>query len=144
MNIEEINKAWAEDCAFDLEDLAVESSRIGKLHQKYYKLYIDERMRLLKLEEEYANLKKIKRNYFAGRMDDKELTARGWEQFPLKLMRDEIQEYIDTDKEIVSVRLRVATATERIDYLKSIIDQIKQRSFNIRNAVEWKKFEGGF
>lgn len=144
MNIEQINQEWSADCSFDLEDLAAESARIGKLHQKYYKLYIDDKIRLTQMEDDLNEKKQIKRRYYKGLMDREELEQRNLPQFDVKLMRDEVNEYLDSDPEIVAIRLRVATVRERTEYLKSIIDQIKQRSFNIRNAVEWKKFEAGF
>jgi len=29
---------------------------------------------------------------------------------------------------------------EKVDYLISIIDRIKQRGWEVRNAIEWNKF----
>ena len=81
--------------------------------------------------------------YYNGSMDDAELKQRGWKPNPLKILRADINRYIETDKDIINMSLRIDYQRAIVEYLEDIIKQINQRNFYINNAVAMLKFQSG-
>ena len=68
MKLEEIQELWNRDREIDIAELAIESVRIPQLHDKYLKIYIDERIKLKSLEFELSKMVRLKNDYYSGRM----------------------------------------------------------------------------
>ena len=90
MKLEDIQTIWAKDAQIDGEKLDSESIKIPQLHNKYYIIYSDERLRLKSFQFEMDKITKLKREYFGGRMDKEELDKLGWVPFPFKLLKNDI------------------------------------------------------
>lgn len=143
MNIEEINELWAQDCKIDETNLVRESSRIPELHNKYYNLFYRETLKVKKLRADLIELEKAKTEYYNGSMDELELKQRGWAPNPLKILRQDLDKYIQSDKEIISLSLKIALHEERANYLENIVRHINNRNFIIKNMIDFMKFQSG-
>lgn len=143
MNFEELNKMWSEDCKIDETNLVRESSRTPELHSKYYNLFYKEALRVKKLKADLTELEKAKTEYYNGTMDELELKERGWRPNPLKILRQDIPKYIESDKEVIELSLRIAMHEENAKYIESIIRQINSRNFHIKNMIDMLKFQSG-
>ena len=87
MKLEEIQELWNRDRDIDISNLAVESVRIPQVHDKYLKIYIDERIKLKGLEFDLAKITRLKTNYYAGTMSQEELDELGWQPFLVKVIK---------------------------------------------------------
>jgi N6-adenosine-specific RNA methylase IME4 len=67
----------------------------------------------------------------------------GWEPNPLKILRADIPQYIDADKDIIELTLKISYQNEKVDFLEQAIRSLNSRGFNIKSAVEWEKFKVG-
>ena len=143
MNLDDYYNAWAEDSKIDRTELGEESIRIPQLHHKYYRFYSAERMKLVKLQEEYKVLKKDKHDYLSGIMAEEDLNERGWEPNPLRILKTDIPMYIESDKDIVKHNLKIAYAKEKVEFLESIVKSLNVRGYQIKTAVDWEKFKVG-
>ena len=143
MNLDDYYNAWAEDSKIDRTELGEESIRIPQLHHKYYRFYSAERMKLVKLQEEYKVLKKDKHDYLSGIMAEEDLNERGWEPNPLRILKTDIPMYIESDKDIVNHNLKIAYAKEKVEFLESIVKSVNVRGYQIKTAVDWEKFKVG-
>lgn len=143
MTFEELNEMWAIDCKIDETNLVKESSRTPELHSKYYNYYYREALKVRKFKADLVELEKAKTEYYNGSMDELELKQRGWKPNPLKILRQDIQKYIESDKEIINLSLRIALHEENAKYLDSIIRQINGRNFHIKNMIDMLKFQAG-
>ena len=143
MNFEELNKMWAQDCKIDETNLVRESSRTPELHSKYYNLFYREALRVRKLKADLTELERAKTEYYNGSMDELELKTRGWKPWPLKIIRQDIDKYVESDKDIIELSLRIAMHEENAKYLESIIRQINARNFHIKNMIDMLKFQSG-
>lgn len=143
MNFEELNSNWAKDCKIDETNLTRESSRIPELHQKYFGIYVTEGLKLRKLKIEYKELEKAKTEYYNGSMDQEELKERGWKPNPLKVLRNDIQKYIEADNDVIELSLKIAYRESIVKYLEDIIKQINTRNFIIKNMIDFEKFRSG-
>lgn len=143
MKVEDIQSEWDKDCKLDETELGTESTKIPTLHNKYLKIFMSERLRLIQMK---GNLKKTRRTlfeYYLGELDREELEELGREQFYKKLLKNEVDLYIDSDDALTEVSLKVALQQEKVDYLEAILKSINNRGFQIKNAIEWNRFITG-
>ena len=143
MKFEEIQKLWSGDCHIDETELSQESVKIPQLHNKYLILFHDERLRLRTMKFDHSKLLKVKREYFSGRLDETELEAYDWEPFQYKLLKADVQEYIDADDDIIEGKKKISLQEEKVDYLEAIVKGLSNRGYLIKNAIDWKRFTEG-
>ena len=143
MKLEEIQELWNRDRDIDISNLAVESVRIPQVHDKYLKIYIDERIKLKGLEFDLAKITRLKTNYYAGTMSQEELDELGWQPFLVKVIKGERQAYLDSDDDIIKLKKNMVIVQEKINYVDSIIKMISNRGFQIMSAVDWIKYKDG-
>lgn len=143
MNIEKILEEWQVDAKMDRTNLAHEAVIIPQLHHKYFKLLVSERLLLRKLEADMKNLKLDKHEFYT-QGHTKETQDKGWVLPPKgMILKADLPMYMDADKEIVELNLRLGYQMEKIELLDSIIKMIMNRNFQIKSAIDWTKFEHG-
>ena len=143
MKFDEIQKLWSGDCHIDETELSQESVKIPQLHNKYLILFHDEKLRLRTMKFDHSKLLKVKREYFSGRMDETELEAYDWEPFQYKLLKADVQEYIDADDDIIEGKKKISLQEEKVEYLESVVKSLSTRGYLIKNAIDWKRFTEG-
>jgi len=143
MSTDDINELWAVDCRIDEANLAGESKRIPELHNKYYSLYYKEALKVKKLRYDYKELELAKREWFDGSMAEEDLRERGWKPQPKKIIRQDIDKYIQADRDIINLSLKIDYHSTRANYLEDIIKTIHSRNFVIKNMVDILKFQHG-
>lgn len=143
MNIEEINAMWSVDSPIDDTNLSQSTSRIPLLHNKYFNILMMEGLRLKKMRSDYKEVLKAKHEYYNGTLDMEEMKERGWKPFSLKVLRNDIQMYLDADKDLRKLNLKIALQEETVRYLEEIIKQLNTRNFLIKNMIEWNRFTSG-
>jgi len=141
--LEDLEKLWSNDCKVDKSELDNEALRIPELHSKYYKLYIREKISLRSYEEDSKKLYKDKWEYYNGKLSQEELKEKGLEQFPLKILRQDIEVYIQADKDIIENNLKLAIQKEKVDFLENIIKNINSRGFYIKSAIDFLRWTQG-
>lgn len=140
---DDIGEMWAVDCKIDESNLAGESKRIPELHNKYYTLYYKEALRVKKLRYDYKELELAKREWIDGSMAEEDLKDRGWKPYQRKVLRNDIDKYIQSDKDIINLSLKIDYHSTRANYLEDIIKTIHSRNFVVKNMVDILKFQHG-
>ena len=143
MKLEDIQELWHRDSEIDYTELGTESIRIPQIHDKYLKIFTDERIRLKGVEFELSKMVRIKTEYYSGKMSQEELERRGWEQYLGRLLKNEITNYIESDDDVIKLKQQLVILQEKITYLDSVIKMINNRGFQIKNALDWLKFSHG-
>jgi len=144
MKLEDILTLWERDAVINRDELDKESLDASKLHQKYHKIYTHERLILRKYEIELKQLR-LEKFEFYTQGPTKETVEKGWQLPPAgKILKAEANTYVDADKDIVELTLKIGIQHEKIELLESIIKSIMNRGFQIKNAIEWIKFQSGF
>jgi len=143
MNIDEIMSEWKTDSEIDVTELAYESIKIAKLHQKYYEYLIKEKL-LFKKNESDLKLLRLEKYEFYTQGHNEETLKKGWE-LPSKgmVIKSEIPMYLEGDKDIINLNLKISYQQEKIDLLQSIIKSLNNRGYNIKSAIDWIKFTSG-
>ena len=143
MNLTELRAMVSQDMVMDDTELDIESLRTPQLHNKYLNMYHDERLLLTKREEELKSLLRKKWEYYTGKMDSETLESLGWEPFQLNILKADIDKYLDSDKELSVLRMQISFIKEKVSYLESVVKIMNNRQWNIRSAIEWRKFING-
>lgn len=143
MKIEEIFDLWSEDSIIDPLNVSQSSIEIPKLHFKYYKIFSEERLLLKKYLEEKKQLILTKVEYYKGELSQEELIENKWEPFMKRLLKTDIPQYIDADSDIIKLNLKIALQQEKVDLLESILKIIANRTFQIKNYIEYERFKVG-
>ncbi len=143
MKFEELQYQWTLDCEMDETELSHESIKIPQLHNKYLIFYSNEKLKFKEIKYLFAGLIKRKRDYYSGRMTAEELEMADWEPFQLKLLKADVQEYIDADDNVIESKKLLALQEEKVNYLESIVKSLTTRGYLIKNAIDWKKFTEG-
>jgi hypothetical protein len=143
LNIESIVKEWDKDCKIDETELGRESTKIPVVHNKYIKIFMGERIAMYKLRAESKRVRKTLIEYYMGELDDDELSDLGRDQFFKRLLKNEVDAYIESDELMIETNLKLGLQEEKISYLEAIIRNINNRGFQIKSAIDWAKFTTG-
>ena len=143
MKLEEIRELWNRDREIDISELATESIRIPQIHDKYLKIYVDEKIKLRKLQLNLAKISKMKSDYYSGRMSQEELDRLEWQPFLVKVLKGEVNSYVESDDDIIKLKETIALMEEKINYIDSVIRMINNRGFQIKSAIDWIKYKDG-
>jgi len=143
MSTDDISEVWAVDCKIDETNLAGESKRIPELHSKYYSMYYKEALRVKKLKYDYKELELAKREYYDGSMAEEDLRDRGWKPFLKKVIRQDMDKFVQADKDIIAMSLKIDYHATRANFLEDIIKTIHSRNFVVKNMIDILKFQHG-
>jgi len=143
MDIETLYNEWAKDGEIDQVNISKSTADIPKLHNKYFRWYVEEGLKLKKLKAEYKILCKLKTEWYRGELDDEELKQHGWKPQPLKLLRADVPQYLEADPDVIKLSLKIGLQEEIVAYLESIIKHISNRNFLLKTIVDWEKFRTG-
>lgn len=143
MKLDEIYELWREDSQIDRTELGEESLKIPQLHYKYFKIYSTERLTLKKYEADMKQLRLSKYEFYT-QGPTKETQDLGWELPPVgKVLKTDAPTYIDADKDVVDLSLKISMQQEKLEILDSIIRSLNNRGYNIKSAIDWEKFKVG-
>ena len=142
MKLEDIQELWSSDSVIDDTELDAESIKIPEIHNKYLKIFSDEKLRLVRLYSKSKELRRLKWLYYTGKLDEQTLKNLEWEVFDLdiKKNRHDLEMFLESDKDIIELNDKVEYQKEKINYLETIIKSLSTRGFLIKNSIEWKKF----
>lgn len=143
MLFDDIKKMAEIDLKFNETDLDAESLRIPQLHGKYLNLLYDEKLVLRKWRNELNSLIKLKWEYYTGKMSEEQLKDLNWQPFELRILKQDIELYMESDTDLIQKKDRVFVQEEKVLYLESIIKMISNRQYHIRDAITWRKFING-
>ena len=132
---------WEKDVKIDPDNLHTESLNIPVLHAKYFDLYNQLILLKKKAEQQRKNIRHERYEYFTGKADPDVYVEN---PFPKKIRdKETLQKYLDADQKLSNSSLKVEYYEVMINYLESILKQIGERNWQIRNAVEFMKFQVG-
>jgi hypothetical protein len=141
MNLDEIQLSWEEDSKIDEDNLHTESTKIPSLHAKYYKI-LNNILLLKKIEEnKLKQLKKDKWQYYTGKADPEVYIDK---PFDYKVLRQDVDKYIDADEDLIKISSKIDYYQIMLNYLDSILKTINNRTYQIKNSIEWQQFIRGY
>ncbi len=143
MNFDKIKQMVLQDSEIDETQLDTESLRLPQLHNKYLNIYLDTKLILERKQNEFNKLRRVKWEYYTGKLDEEVLSHLGWEPFDLKILKQDVPIYMEGDEDLIALQEQVRYYKEMCAYLDATVKEITYRHNKIRNAIDWKKFLGG-
>ena len=142
MNLEQLQEMWKKDSKIDADLYCEESTKIPQLHMRYMEFYNTYSLMKRERELELNQLVRDKWLYYKGKAPS---TVYKEMPFDLKLTtKEEITMFIDADEDIKKLHFKIAYIEQTLAFLDSVLRQINNRTFQIKNAIEWEKFKNGF
>ena len=142
IDLESLQKMWEEDSEIDKDNLHDESLKIPQLHAKYFDLYNTIFLLRKKADQQRKNIRHERYEYFSGKSDPDVYIK---DPFPKKIRdKDTMQKYLDADGKLSNSSLKIEYYDTMLTYIESILKVIQNRTFQIKNAIEWHKFQSGF
>ena len=142
MDLEKIQEMWERDSQIDPDNLHDESLKIPQLHSKYYTLYNTITLLREKARESYAKVRLERYNYYTGKASAEAYVE---EPFPYKVReKDAIQRHLDADAKMNKIDMKIKYYDVMLKFLEEIIRAVSNRTYQIKNAIEWNKFQAGF
>ena len=139
--IEAIQDMWTKDSVMNQDELDNESLRIPQLHAKYYDLYNTILLMRKRDEQQYSSILLDRRKYYTGKATA-DIYAE--EPFPYKVReKDAIQRHMDADEKLIKVDLKIRYYDATLKFLEEIIRVVNNRTYQIKNAIEWNRFQAG-
>jgi hypothetical protein len=140
MDIEKLQEEADKDLKINDTELDLESLKTPQLHNKYLKHFNKFKLMLTKAETDLSVLKRDKWEYYTGKSSPEVYKEK---PFDLKIMRTDLDKYLDSDEELQKAIQKVKYLETVIDFLERTLRQISNRTFTIKNAIDWRKFTSG-
>ena len=142
INLDKIQSMWQEDCKIDIDNMHEESIKVPQLHSKYHEILNNLILLRTKAQKIQKSVRHERYEYYSGKADP-EVYER--EPFPKKVRDiDSLSRYMDADDRVSEANLKVEYYDVMINYTESILKQISNRTYQIKNSIEWHKFQAGF
>ena len=140
MDLEKLQEQADKDLKLNETELDLESLKTPQLHNKYMKHLTNFKLLLSKAESDLYILKREKWEYYTGKSD---ASVYAQKPFNLKILKQDVDKYLDSDIDIQRAKHKVEYLQTTTDFLDRTIRQISNRTFTIKNAIEWRKFTSG-
>ena len=140
--LDDLLAMWAKDSDLDRTEPGKALLDIPKLHSKYLNILSNHRLLVREAEFKYNRMKKIKWEYYTGKLDDDDLKKYGWEPFPFVLKSD-INTYFDADEDLNRLVAQKMLHEEIVEVCNSILKELNSRTYQLRSFIDWEKFIQG-
>ena len=141
ITLEKLQEMWEKDSKIDPDNLHTESLNIPSLHAKYFEIYNTIFLLRKKAEQQRKNIRHERYEYFSGKADPEVYQK---DPFAKKIRdKDTMQKYLDADEKLSTSCLKIDYYDTMLVYLESILKVIQNRTFQIKNAIEFMRFNSG-
>jgi hypothetical protein len=140
MDLEQLQIEADKDLKINDIELDLESLKTPQLHNKYLKHYTKFKLLLTRTEDELRIIKRDKWEYYTGKADPQVYQLK---PFNFKILKTDIDKYIEADEDIQKLTQKVAYLNTVVDFLDRTLRIIVNRTYVIKNAIEWKRFTSG-
>ena len=140
--IEELLEEWRKDADIDRTEPGKALLDIPKLHSKYLNILSKHRLLAKEAECKYNKWKKLKWEYYTGKLDDEELQKYKWSPFPFVLKSD-ITTYLESDEDLNKYSAQKVMHEEVVELCQAILKELNSRTFQLRDYIAWERFIQG-
>lgn len=137
----EVKELALEEVTINEHDLDGESLRTAKLHSRWLSMMGDEAVKMKQIQNLMKKLMLERSRFFLGTQTDKYYAEHG--QPHVRVPKTDLPLYIDADDQICAVRELAEIQEQLVGFLEKTVKEISSRTFHIRAAIDWRKFESG-
>ena len=142
--IDDVLADWRKDAVIDESKISYELIRLPMLHSKYLEYYIHFKHRLSKAEMAKSKMGWVKRKYFRGECEQKELEKYQWSQWQgLKPGSSELNQLLEFDADMSALTVIVTDLKTAVTGCEYIMGQLKGREFSLKAIIDYQRFLSG-
>lgn len=130
---------WEADAKIDTTEPGKAMTGIPMLHAKYSRILSSHSLASKRCSFEYTKMRKLKWEYYNGRLDKAELDKLGWEPFRFVLKSD-MSTYMDSDADLMKINAKKAYHDEAVSFCTYILKELNNRTWQIKEFMGWEKF----
>ena len=134
MTYEELQAIAENDMKLEKDNLDIESLKIPELQHKYLKFFSSYNLLAKKADSNYKILYRKKWEFYSGKDET---------PFPLKILKQDISIYLDSDEELIEAKNKLEYYRDILSFLEGVLKSLNNRGFQLKNAIDWKKFTEG-
>ena len=112
MDLEQLQDLAEKDLKINDTELDLESLKTPQLHNKYLKFLNKWKLLQTKANIDYYKLRKEKWEYYTGKAPQQVYAER---PFNLKILKTDIDKYMESDDELVKLK-------SKVEYIQTVID----------------------
>ncbi len=140
MNLETIQSMWEKDSQIDQIRIHDEAAKIPSLHAKYWDVYNTLKLLREKAKTQESSIRLERYNYYTGKSSPEVYES---EPFPYRVReKDSIKQHLDADKRLQEITLKIKYYDVMLTYLEDIVRQINNRSYQLKNIIDWQQLSG--
>ena len=141
ISLDEIQSMWKEDSKINIDDLHNESLRVPLLHSKYYEFYNNISLLRKRTEVQYKQKKLERYNFYSGKATPETYQE---EPFPYKVRdKDGMSRHMEADTKLSEIFMKLEYYDTMLKYLEEIIKMISSRTYQIKNSIDFLRFQSG-
>ena len=136
-NLEQVLKHWEKDTEIDQTEPGKELIRIPTLHNKYLSILTKHKIASKKAHFDYLRMRKVKWEYYTGKMSQEELEEYGWQPFQFTLKSD-ISTYLEADGDLIKLLEKKVYHEEVVSVIESIMNFLSPETTKFLKAFSAK------
>lgn len=141
--IDQLLDQWDTDSAWDKTEPSQAMNKIPQLHAKYARIMSTHVRKSKQVDYVLTTTRKFKTDYFKGRLTREELEKHNLPQFKLTIIREDLDNHINADPEIMALVMKRAVHDEIVRICESILKELHSRTYQIKTYCDWERFMAG-
>ena len=137
MKLEDIQSEANNDLLIDKSKLIDASIETPTLVNKYYGYLIQEGRILKMIESKLFEVYKDLYDYYLHLAPPEAYVTK---PFNRKVLKSDVDMYIQADPKYTEIVNKIEAQKYKVKYVEEIIKQLNQRTFHIKNVIEYTKF----
>lgn len=143
ITFDELKSMMETDSKVDRINLDSEAINIPAIHNKYLKILMDLKMDYRKAERAMQLMRKLKWEYYTGKMSKEDLAKQGWDACQLRILKTDLDIYMNSDPDLQKAQKYIDELEVKIEMIESYTKTVLNRHWMIKTAVDWQKFTHG-
>jgi hypothetical protein len=140
--LDKVLEYWTKDSVIDETEPSREIIRVPVLHSKYLNIMSKHKIAGKKAFFDYSRMRKLKWEYYTGKMSEEELKELGWEPFRYTLKSD-ISTYLEADNDLIRLLEKKVYHEEVVSVCEAILKELNNRTWELREHMQHERFIQG-
>jgi hypothetical protein len=124
-------------------DLDEASLKIPSLLHRWADFMTAEKIKMRQIERQQNEWYKIMYSYYAGKLSKEELDEYNLHPFPHKLLKQDIDTWINADPKLNDIEDTRILQEQKINFIDRKMKELSTRQWNIKAAIDHRKFMSG-
>jgi len=137
--LDQILDEWEIDAKWDPDEPGKAMAHIPNLHAKYLRYLRRHKANIRILEQQIIKERRLKFDYYNGRLDKEQLEKFGLTPFKF-VLKQEVKEYVESDDKVLELNAIKASHEQIVELCESIMKELGNRTWQLSGYMKWQQF----